>query len=828
MGISDITNRMAYIGDGSSTVFPFPHYFFSPSDLIVNLYDINSCSIQAQALNTNYTVSGNISLQGVYPSGGNVVMNSAIPSYLEIVIVRAPAEIQNYALAQGQPINALALVQQLDYLTTLVQRQQDLNSRSLQLPDGIGPINGSTFSMALPANLAQVKASANKILTVNSGATGWTLTTAGSGSGGGGVTFPITVAQGGTGLTVAGSSNTFLQSNGATLSWVPVAGVSTGSTDLTNQVKGILPVPNGGTGQASLLVQGQVVFGSTVNSIGMTTGGTIGQVLTYQGSSIPTWTTVSSASGSTDLTNQVKGILPIGNGGTGQGANLVIGQVIFACSATQMGYVPPGTTGQFLTYQGSSTPTWTTSTGASGSTSLTNQVSGILPIANGGTGVSSLTQNAILIGGGSGVVQALSTLGAINQVLQGAGGSSAPVWNTTMILTGGITAAPNQTIQVNGSSVSAALTTNTGSGKGSLALGGVLGRTFTMATDGSFFTLDDNIGGSIISWKQGTYVFNDTNQRQIFKISQGSGVTFGISGSGGTSGILKLATGQSGGGDIGIFNSGVSAGYNMYLPTSQAGSPNQALINDGFGNLSWNTQASVGSNAPLAVTSKTATYNATSADNVIVANSGCGLINIYGAPGNTGRELFIKRSYGGADNLTVVGSNGLIDGTSLVLVGQYETYSIVSDGSGWNVLDHAQSNISLRWISGSVTLQSAFVPLGWRFVDYDPYGLMNNNTGTITVNRNGRWQFSASITMDQTSVAAAACGVALYKNGIQMSFYENEFASVSQSEAAVSLVDTLNLISGDQVVVRVANGATAATFKTNSNAQWVSAVYLGQ
>ena len=66
----------------------------------------------------------------------------------------------------------------------------------------------------------------------------------------------------------------------------------TGSVSLTTQVSGILPVVNGGTGNASF-VSNQVIVGGTTSTgaLAQVGTGTSGQVLTSNGSAAPTWTT---------------------------------------------------------------------------------------------------------------------------------------------------------------------------------------------------------------------------------------------------------------------------------------------------------------------------------------------------------------------------------------------------------------------------------------------------------------------------------------------------------------------------------------------------------
>lgn len=255
MGVSSITNRISYVGDGTSTIFSFPYYFFSPSDLKVYLYNIASSVVQPQTLNTNYTISGSVNAQGLYPSGGNVVMTSSIPSTHEIVITRDPSALQNYTLYQNQAINSVATVQQLDYLTLLVQRLQEQVARSVKMPDGLGPANGSSFSPELP-NSISLTSMAGAALVLNSGATGITLTT---------------VAVGQSGAIVYG---------------------------------GILPVQFGGTGQGQPLNPPGVVYAASSSQMNVV--GPVGSnfVLQSNGSSAPSWIAFSALLSSSNIVSR--------------------------------------------------------------------------------------------------------------------------------------------------------------------------------------------------------------------------------------------------------------------------------------------------------------------------------------------------------------------------------------------------------------------------------------------------------------------------------------------------------------------------------------------
>lgn len=146
MGVSSTTNTEIYAGDGVTVSFSFPFYFFSTTDLFVYIYDNIAGTITEQTLGTNYTVSGTANAQGLYPNGANVVFGSAPASTVSVVISRFPLEEQNFNILQNGTIPSIALIQQLDYLTLLVQSLQDQVNRCVQLPAGFAP----TFNPNLP------------------------------------------------------------------------------------------------------------------------------------------------------------------------------------------------------------------------------------------------------------------------------------------------------------------------------------------------------------------------------------------------------------------------------------------------------------------------------------------------------------------------------------------------------------------------------------------------------------------------------------------------------------------------------------------------------
>ena len=115
------------------------------------------------------------------------------------------------------------------------------------------------------------------------------------------------------------------------------------------------------------------------------------------------------------LTADVSGILPLANGGSNASLTAVAGAIVYS-SSTAMAFSAAGTAGQALLSGGSAAPTWFTGTGvvhassgvlSASAVSLTADVSGILPVANGGTNSSTaLNNNRIMVSSGGSIVEA--------------------------------------------------------------------------------------------------------------------------------------------------------------------------------------------------------------------------------------------------------------------------------------------------------------------------------------------------------------------------------------------------------------------------------------
>lgn len=94
--------------------------------------------------------------------------------------------------------------------------------------------------------------------------------------------------------------------------------------------------------------------------------------------------------------------------------------------------------------------------------------------------------------------------------------------------------------------------------------------------------------------------------------------------------------------------------------------------------------------ASLSVSSKSADYTATTSDDVLLvdASGAARTITLYASSGNSGKVLHVKKTDSSANSVTVDGNaSETIDGaTTKVLALQYESVTIVCDGSNWHVV----------------------------------------------------------------------------------------------------------------------------------------------
>lgn len=116
------------------------------------------------------------------------------------------------------------------------------------------------------------------------------------------------------------------------------------------------------------------------------------------------------------------------------------------------------------------------------------------------------------------------------------------------------------------------------------------------------------------------------------------------------------------------------------------------------------------SGSALAVASKTTTYTATTADDVILASTsgGAWTLTLYAASGNSGKVLRIVKTTNDFSVLTIDGNaSETINGSTTTTINtQYESLTIICDGSNWHILDRripSATNTYTPTIKGSTS-----------------------------------------------------------------------------------------------------------------------------
>lgn len=141
MTVSSSTNsRIAYNGDGASTVFPWPYDILATTDLLVYVGGV------LKTLTTDYAVA----IASDFKSANVTFISAPIVSLSNIVFIRNPDLLQSSALPSTGPFPSTTVERGLDKLTLIAQRLKDLITRSVTLADS----DTSGASTTLPTPIA--------------------------------------------------------------------------------------------------------------------------------------------------------------------------------------------------------------------------------------------------------------------------------------------------------------------------------------------------------------------------------------------------------------------------------------------------------------------------------------------------------------------------------------------------------------------------------------------------------------------------------------------------------------------------------------------------
>lgn len=442
-----------------------------------------------------------------------------------------------------------------------IYESTDTNAVTITAPAGL--VSGG-YGLVLPANKATV---AGQMLTSDtSGNLSWTTATGGTvtgltgdvtGSGSGSITTTVNKVNG-VAYGSSPSTNTVpvvTAANTVTYEAVPNAALANSSITLgttsvslgatASSLAGLNSVGVGvaGTSAGTFTIANTNASGTiTIQNPSAAaaynfnlpaTAGTSGQVLLSAGggSSAMTWGTLTVGSGGTGLSGGTQGGIPYFATSSTMASSAALAQHAVVVGGGSSGGAPYtlsslGNSGSVLISGGASADP------AFGAIDLTssNAVSGVLPVANGGTGNSTLTVHNLLVGNGSSAINSIS--GGAGTLLTGQGASSDPAFSAT------------PTIGVNGAGGT--------TGKISFANGVASGASTTLQPSASTtsawtLTLPSNAGTSgyvLQTDGTGTTSWVGVTNGTVTNIATGTGLTGGpIS----TTGTISLASISSGG-----------------------------------------------------------------------------------------------------------------------------------------------------------------------------------------------------------------------------------------------------------------------------------------
>jgi len=242
--------------------------------------------------------------------------------------------------------------------------------------------------------------------------------------------------------------------------------------------------------------------------------------------------------------------------------------------------------------------------------------------------------------------------------------------------------------------------------------------------------------------------------------------------------------------------------------------------------LEWGTAV-----AQLSVTTKTTTYSATSADDVILcdATAGAFTITLPTASGITGKELIFVKIGTDTNRVTVDGSGtetigGPVDEKLAI---PNSRMHIVSDGTNWRVIEAPLVLASYSTNAAQSIPDTTVTIVDYEDVEYDTHAATTTGAAwKFTAQRAGLYEVAARINFANTAAfdEGETASLDVYKNGVVYRRIDFHRMENSPASAAVTLCGKVNvyLAATDYLDVRVAQtntGSTNLTSVTENN--WI-------